>query len=175
MAPAGQPATVVDPLLMRRTMGRFVTGVAVVTTIVENQPHGMTVNSLTSVSLDPPLLLVCLASGARTTTAVNDAGKFGVSILSARQDAIALRFAKLGEDHFEGLPLRYGLHELPVVPDALAHLECTIDRHFVAGDHDVFVGAVRDVCDREGEPLSFFGGRMGEYVARGEEATHWFA
>ncbi|WP_020498564.1 flavin reductase family protein [Sciscionella marina] len=164
-----------DPLVMRRTMGRFATGVGVVTTLFEGEPHGMTVNSLTSVSLEPPLLLVCLGSGARTTEAMRASGRFGVSILSARQDEIALRFARRGADHFAGLPLRFGEHEVPVVPDALAHLECVTERQFVAGDHDVFIGAVRRVCDREGEPLAYLGGRMGDYRGRDEEPIHWFA
>ncbi|WP_214366439.1 flavin reductase family protein [Pseudonocardia sp. H11422] len=166
--------TVVDPLTMRRTIGRFATGVAVVTTVDRDQPHGMTVNSLTSVSLEPPLLLVCLTTGARTTDAVVRAGRFAVNILGARQEEIALRFARRGADHFDGLPLRYGEHDVPVVPDALAHLECTVDRHFEAGDHVVVIGHVRQVCDRPGAPLAFLGGRFGDLAERGSEPVHWF-
>jgi flavin reductase (DIM6/NTAB) family NADH-FMN oxidoreductase RutF len=164
----------VDPLTMRRTIGRFATGVAVVTVEAGGQAHGMTVNSLTSVSLDPPLLLVCLTTGARTTEAVVDSGRFAVSILSSRQEEIALRFARRGAHHFEGLPLRYGEHSVPVVPDALAHLECTVEREFTAGDHIVVIGEVRRVCDRAGAPLTFLGGRFGDLLERGHEPEHWF-
>ena len=86
-------APLVDPMAMRQTMGRFATGVAVITTEDASGPHGMTVNSLTSVSLDPPLLLVCFNHGARTAEAAVSSGKFVVNILSRRQQAIALRFA----------------------------------------------------------------------------------
>lgn len=86
-------------------MGRFATGVAVVTTTADGAPHGMTVNSLTSVSLEPPLLLVCLTTGARSTEAIIHAGRFAVNILPARQEPLALRFARRGEDHFAGLDL----------------------------------------------------------------------
>ncbi|MFF2654343.1 flavin reductase family protein [Streptomyces sp. NPDC058045] len=162
--------TVRDPVAMRRAMGRFATGVAVITAQGgDGHPHGMTLNSLTSVSLDPPLLLVCFNEGARTAEAVREAGRFAVSILSARQEPIARRFARRGEDHFAGLPLEFGGHQVPVVPDALAHLECSVDREVVAGDHVVVFGAVDRLCERAGDPLLFVGGRFGDYVDRGEE------
>jgi flavin reductase (DIM6/NTAB) family NADH-FMN oxidoreductase RutF len=159
---------------MRRTMGRFATGVAVVTTSVGGTPHGMTVNSLTSVSLDPPLLLVCLTSGARSTEAIVESGRFAVNILSARQEHIALRFARRGADHFADLEVMHGRHRVPVVPDAFAHLECEVERHFVAGDHLVVIGQVLTVCERDGEPLGFFGGKFGDILVRGHEPAHWF-
>lgn len=167
--------SVVDPLTMRRTMGRFATGVAVITALApDGQPHGMTVNSLTSVSLDPPLLLVCFTNGARTATAVTTSGRFAVSILASRQEAIARRFASRGDDHFAGLPLTYGEHQIPVVPDALAHLECTVHEEFTAGDHVVVIGAVERTCDRDGHPLAFLNGRFGDYTDRGHEPVNWF-
>ncbi|MFH8223967.1 flavin reductase family protein [Streptomyces sp. NPDC018057] len=172
MPPAPAP---VEPLTMRRTMGRFATGVAVVTTRgPDGTPHGMTVNSLTSVSLEPPLLLVCLTTGARSTTAVTGAGRFAVNILSARQEHIALRFARRGEDHFDGLAVVHGRHQVPVIPDALVHLECEVERYLTAGDHVVVLGRALNVCERPGEPLGFFGGRFGDFTDRGHQPTHWF-
>ncbi|WP_131739319.1 flavin reductase family protein [Actinomadura roseirufa] len=165
----------VDSAAMRRVMGRFATGVAVITTVdAAGDPHGMTLNSLTSVSLDPPLILVCFGSRARTAVAVAESGRFAVSILAARQEPIALRFAGRGEDHFAGLPLSYGEHDVPVVPDALAHLECEVDRQVVAGDHVVVFGAVRRTCDREGVPLAFLGGGFGGFAGRGQSPHSWF-
>lgn len=164
----------IDPLLMRQTMGRFATGVAVITTELDGKAHGMTVNSLTSVSLDPPLLLVCFNRGARSAEAVSAAGRFVVNILSKRQQAIALRFAKRGEDHFAGLGLEYGDHKVPVVPQALAHLECELERSVEAGDHTVVFGAVTDVCSRNGEALGFYGGHFSDVVPHGHEPEHWF-
>jgi flavin reductase (DIM6/NTAB) family NADH-FMN oxidoreductase RutF len=175
MSVQGASEHVVDALTMRRTMGHFATGVAVVTTMdAHGQPHGMTVNSLTSVSLDPPMLLVCFNEGARTAVAAVDTGRFAVSVLAARQEPIARRFAGRGEDHFSGLPLTFGNHQVPVVPDALAHLECTVDRHLVAGDHVVVFGTVESACDREGFPLAFLGGRFGDYADRGHDPLPWF-
>jgi flavin reductase (DIM6/NTAB) family NADH-FMN oxidoreductase RutF len=164
----------VDPATMRQTMGRFATGVAVITTFTDGAPHGMTVNSLTSVSLEPPLLLVCLDHGARSAEAVVAAGRFVVNVLSKRQQAVALRFAEKGSDHFAGLELEYGEHAVPVVPNALAHLECDVDRVVEAGDHVIVLGAVLDVCAREGDPLGFYGGRFSDVVQHGAEPVHWF-
>ena len=163
-----------DPMTMRRVMGRFATGVAVGTTIRDGEPHGMTVNSLTSVSLEPPLLLVSLTTGARSTDAVTGSGRFAVSVLSARQDGIALRFARRGENHFDGLPLTYEDHTVPVVPGALAHLDCTVEEHLTAGDHEIVIGRVDGTCDRDGRPLAFLNGRFADYRDRDGEPIHWF-
>ncbi len=164
----------VDAPAMRNAMGMFATGVAVVTTIAGGQPHGMTVNSLTSVSLDPALLLVCLTNDARSTAAVVGAGRMAVSILSSHQEAVAVRFAARGQDHFGRLPLEYGTHTVPVVPDALVHLECAVRQQVVAGDHLVVFGQVERVCRRPGAPLLFLSGRFGEVNVHGDEQRHWF-
>lgn len=171
---AQQEMRSVGDLALRRVMGRFPTGVAVVTTEWAGEPHGMTVNSLTSVSLDPPLILVSLMSGARTTDAVERSGQFAVSILSERQEEIALRFSRRAENHFHGLTLEYGRHALPVVPGALAHVECSVTHTLPAGDHAVFLGAVRETCDRNGSPLGFHGGRFGVFVGHGDSVAPWF-
>lgn len=165
---------VVDGASLRRAMGRFATGVAVVTTGTENDPHGMTINSLTSVSLDPPLVLVCLTKEARTTQAVRETGSFAISVLSVRQEQLAMRFAKRGEDHFGGLPLRYENHHVPVVPRAMAHVECVIAEEIAAGDHIVFLGRVIQTCDRDGDPLGFYSGKFGGFVGTEREESHWF-
>ncbi|GAB2738818.1 flavin reductase family protein [Salinifilum aidingensis] len=176
MSPTTHPAEAaeaVEPSTLRRTMGRFTTGVAVVTT-ADDQPHGMTVNSLTSVSLDPPLILVSLTVGARTTEAVSASGTFAVSVLSSRQGELAMRFARRGEDHFAGLPLEYGEHRLPIVPGALAHVECEVQQEIPAGDHVVFLGRVVATCDRDGEPLVFHSGRFLDSTGHGPEVPPWF-
>ncbi|MFE0023942.1 flavin reductase family protein, partial [Amycolatopsis sp. NPDC059021] len=147
---------------------------AVVTTVHDGEPHGMTLNSLTSVSLDPPLLLVCFAHGARSAEAVSRSGRFAVNVLAKRQQAIALRFAARGEDHFSGLELEYGDHEVPVVPNALAHLECDVDRRVEAGDHTIVLGSVTRTCAAPGEPLAFYRGGFGDLVPHDTEPRHWF-
>ncbi|HWD01181.1 MAG TPA: flavin reductase family protein [Amycolatopsis sp.] len=164
----------VDAAAMRATMGRFATGVAVVTTSAADGPHGMTVNSLTSVSLSPPLILVCLTTGARTTDAVLARGRFALNVLSARQEPLALRFARRGENHFAGLPVTTGSHAVPVIPDALAHLECAVHSALPAGDHHVVLGSVLTTCARDGDPLGFVGGRFSDVVDRGHDPVPWF-
>lgn len=164
----------VDASTLRRTMGRFATGVAVITTGTNAEPHGMTVNSLTSISLDPPLVLVSLTEGARSTEAVRATGSFVINVLSVRQEQLAKRFARQGEDHFEGLPLEYEHHEIPVVPAALAHVECVTESEISAGDHIIFLGRVRRTCDRDGQPLAFYSGQFGEFTGHGHGEEYWF-
>ena len=166
--------SVIDSVSLRRTMGRFVTGVAVVTTCQDGDAHGMTINSLTSISFDPPTVLVSLTSEARTTLAVQATGNFAISILSVRQEQLAKRFAKRGEDHFDGLPLEYEHHRVPVVPGALAHIECTVTEQIPVGDHIIFLGRVIGICDRDGEPLVFHAGKFGEFAGTGKDASYWF-
>jgi flavin reductase (DIM6/NTAB) family NADH-FMN oxidoreductase RutF len=171
--PGVSRAAAPDAGLFRQAMGHLVSGVAVVSTAAARRPDGMTVSSLISVSLDPPLLLVSLASGARTTGAVAAAGRFAVSLLSAGQEMIARRFAASGTDHFGDLPVTYGEHDVPIVPNALVHLECTVERTMEAGDHVLVIGKVCRICQRDGEALAFHGGLFGDFADRGHEPVLW--
>jgi len=175
--PAESTEPALDAVAMRQAMGRFATGVAVVTTSHDGEPHGMTVNSLTSVSLDPPLLLVCLTTGARTTDAVISRGRFVVNVLAARQEQIALRFARRGEEHFAGLdnPAGTSGHTVPVVPGALLHADCSVDTTLSAGDHVVVIGRVETICCNDGTPLGFVTGRFADIRPHGELHDLWFA
>lgn len=159
---------------MRRAMGRFTTGVAVVSADDgDGEPCGMTISSLTSISLDPAIVLVSLTHGSRTTDAVDARGRFAVSILSSRQEAVARRFATRGGARFEGLPSdRTGLG-LPVVADALAHLECTVHSAHDIGDHRVFYGDVAELRWRDGTGLVFYSGRFGDFHDFGHDGVPW--
>jgi flavin reductase (DIM6/NTAB) family NADH-FMN oxidoreductase RutF len=164
----------IAPDVMRHTMGGFATGVAVVITqSPDGQTDGMTVNSLTSVSLDPPLLLVSFMKNARTGEAIIAGQKFSISVLGSRQHAIALRFAKRGVDHFEGLPLTYCSHAVPVVPGAIRHLECVLEDWTPMGDHNVVYARVIDACQQPGKPLVFSSGRFGDFASRDDVAEYW--
>jgi flavin reductase (DIM6/NTAB) family NADH-FMN oxidoreductase RutF len=163
----------VDPQAMRRTLGAFSTGVAVVATETKRGLFGMTVNSLTSVSLKPPVLLVCLQEGARTTEAVAERRAFTVSILGQRQDAIANRFAQPGEDRFAGLDLHRTPSGLPFIPKSLALAECAVTETFNQGDHDIVLGRVVHCVTREGAPLVFFRSRYHDVVEQGRPAN-WY-
>ncbi|MEU6539673.1 flavin reductase family protein [Streptomyces sp. NPDC047000] len=146
---------------LRRAMGSFPTGVAIVMTESRDGPHGATVNSLTCVSLDPPLILVSLRDASRTARAVEEAGRYAVSILGARQQPVANTFAEPGGDRFTGLDVHRGATGLPVVPGALAALECSVARRLDIGDHTVFFGRVHHLTHRGGTPLVFHAGRFG--------------
>ena len=164
----------VAALELRDVMGRFATGVAVVTTKVGGKVHGMTVNSLTSVSLDPPLLLVCLHRDSRTAAAVTERGAFVVNLLSRRQEAISDRFARTGTDHFEGLDVEL-IDDLPVIGKGLGHLVCEVDTTLPGGDHVIVVGRVVRCVPREDAPLVFYRGRYHDATAPGREAEiDWY-
>jgi flavin reductase (DIM6/NTAB) family NADH-FMN oxidoreductase RutF len=150
----------VDPRQFRDAMGHFATGVTVLTTRHEGELHGMTANSVTSVSLDPMLILVCLMKDARTALAIQAAARFAVNILHEGQDELSQRFARPGQDHFEGLDLHEGPYGLPLLPDCLAYLTAEVTEIVEAGDHDVVFGAVDhvEVNPNGGAPLLFFQG-----------------
>ena len=99
---------------------------------------------------------------------------FAVSVMSSRQEQIARQFACDGTGHFEGLALTYGGPDVPVVPDALVHLECTTDRAIRAGDHLLFVGRILRACARDDEPLTFYNGCFGASSARDADRIGWF-
>lgn len=150
----------VDPREFRRVMGHFPTGVSVLTTVHEDELHGMTANSFTSVSLEPMLVLACLACGARTALAIQSAGHFAVNILAEHQEDVSQRFAKPGQDHFEGLDVIRGHRGLPLLPGCLAYLVCAVEDVVQAGDHDIVLGRVEDCAESANgrSPLVFFRG-----------------
>jgi flavin reductase (DIM6/NTAB) family NADH-FMN oxidoreductase RutF len=150
-----------DPTTYRKAIGGFATGVSVITTEVDGTRHGMTANSLTSVSLDPLLLLVCFDRDSRTADAVLQRGAFLVNLLSEEQQELSDRFARAGDDHFAGLALESGYEGLPALPGGLGWLACELEDVHSGGDHIIAVARVVAAEAREGEPLLFFRGRYG--------------
>lgn len=151
----------VTELEFRNVMGHFATGVAVVASVSpEKKPCGLTVNSVTSVSLDPLLALVCLDRAARSHDCIVRAGAFAVSVLHGRDERLARTFAARNrEGRFDGVPYRCEATGSPVLEDALAWLDCRIRDVHDGGDHSIVVGEVCACGAREGEPLVFFQGR----------------
>jgi len=149
-----------DPVGFRNVMAHFATGVTVVTTVHDGEPHGMTANSVTSVSLDPMLVLVCLMKDARTSLAIQAAERLAINILDEHQEDLCRRFARAGENHFDGLELQAGPHGLPLLPGCLAHLTGSVTEVVSAGDHDVVFAEVDHVHvnPNGGAPLLFFQG-----------------
>lgn len=162
------------PTDMRRSMGRFTTGVAVVSADDGTDgPSGMTISSLTSISLEPAILLVSLTHGSRTTEALEAAGTFAVSILGSRQEALARRFATRGGARFEELPCDRSRSGLPLIKDALVQLECQVHSAHDIGDHRVFYGEVTDMRWRDGTGLVFYSGRFGNFHDFGHDEVPW--
>jgi flavin reductase (DIM6/NTAB) family NADH-FMN oxidoreductase RutF len=148
----------------RRCVGCFPTGVCVVTAERDGRPAGMTLNSFTSVSLEPLLVLVSLGHGSRTLDAVRASGRFAVSMLQRGQRQVAVDFASRSELFPESHVQRTG-DGFRVVRHALAHLLCEADSMVHAGDHDLVVGRVLDFRAAQGEPLVFYAGQFGGVAA----------
>jgi flavin reductase (DIM6/NTAB) family NADH-FMN oxidoreductase RutF len=141
---------------VKRAAGAFPTGVAVVTAVAADGTRvGLTVNSFTSVSLDPPLVLVCVRRRAPSLAVIESGGRFGISILAKSQRALALRFARPAEDKFAGLPWRVGVLGVPLLDGAVAHVECLLARVLDGGDHEIVLGHVQRARAFAGEPLVF--------------------
>ena len=141
-------------------MGHFATGVTVVASrFPDGDPVGLTVNAFTSVSLDPPLVMVCLHKEADAHDPLLLAGHFGVSFLKASQEDLAVSFSQDDpEDRFRGLNVVDGPLGSPLVKGALAWMECKVAQVFSGGDHSIVVGKVEECEAGEGDPLLFFRG-----------------
>jgi flavin reductase (DIM6/NTAB) family NADH-FMN oxidoreductase RutF len=143
----------------RRACGRFATGVTIATVRdAKGSPHGLTVSSFTSVSLDPPLILICLGHAVSAIHHFRAATHFGINVLGVGQRVLADRFARKGQDRFDGLEWQAGVTGVPLLPGVLAAIECAIHRVVPMGDHDILVGEVMHAQANEGEPLLHFAG-----------------
>jgi flavin reductase (DIM6/NTAB) family NADH-FMN oxidoreductase RutF len=146
----------IDEAGFRLAMSHFASGVTVVTTEHEGKLYGMTVASFASLSLNPPLVLVCIEKSVKTHDALAGAESFGVSILGQDQADVSNRFASRAEDKFAGIDVVRGEIGVPLIGGALTTLECRIHDRLPGGDHTIFVGEVVDARMREGAPLLYF-------------------
>jgi flavin reductase (DIM6/NTAB) family NADH-FMN oxidoreductase RutF len=148
----------IDPREFRRSLGQFASGVTVVTTRdAEGQPQGLTASSFCSVSLEPPLVLVCIDNRIEARRAVQEAGHFAVSVLAESQESVSRQFATGGPEKFNGVELLPGTTGAPLVSGALAHIECRLVAAHPAGDHTIFVGEVERLSSAPGRPLLYHG------------------
>ena len=144
----------------RRAVGRFATGVTVVTAVDGGLDHAMTANAFTSVSLDPPLILVCVDHKSQSYPALVAGKTFAVNILSHDQEHVSRRFATTKvENKFEGVPFTLSQMGLPLLENALAQLECATVNVHLEGDHTIFVGRVERARAGAGLPLVYYRGR----------------
>lgn len=147
----------------RMVLGEFATGVTVVTaaTCAPGRPvQGMTVNAFMSVSLDPPLVVVSIAKGARTGVVLTTAGRFGISILREDQHSVARRFAGIEPADSRSMAFEW-IDRVPLIPECLASVVCALAESHDAGDHVLYVGSVEAIKLAPGRPLLFHGGTFG--------------
>ncbi|MGW6036504.1 flavin reductase family protein [Gordonia terrae] len=144
---------------MRKALSRFASGVTIVTTAESSHKdsvHGMTANAFTSVSLDPPLVLVSIANRARMNTKISETKRYGVSILASDQEPLSLHFAgAASQPDLVKFVWRQGV---PLLEGALVHLSCTVTNSHLAGDHTLHIGQVEELWYDDGRPLVFYTG-----------------
>lgn len=171
MTPADKPPSAIDPLLFRRVMGRFATGVTVVSFLRAGKPVGMTVNTLLSVSLDPPLVLVSVRETSSFVGSVGIGDRYGISILSERQGHLGPHFSRQAKRHAE---VRFEEHgDIPLVADSLAQMVVRVVDIHPAGDHLLFIAEVEHLAHGpEAQPLIFFSGRYKKIHAHDPD-TEW--
>ena len=154
-----RPAMSLDPDTFRAALGRFATGVTIVTALgADGNDYGMTVSAFSSVSLVPPLVLVCVGHEASIYDVLMQASHFAVNVLSAGQEALARRFAETGAQRFAGIGYSRGERGMAVLHDVLAHVECRRVATHEAGDHTIIVGETENAVVREGRPLLYYRG-----------------
>jgi flavin reductase (DIM6/NTAB) family NADH-FMN oxidoreductase RutF len=156
----------IDRNELRRVMGHFATGVTVITTCsTDGKPYGLTANAFTSVSLDPPLLLICVDKKAESYPYFEQSKVFTVNILADDQEALSRRFAVSGGPKFEGVSYRTGANGAPILDGAIGYIECTLYATYDGGDHTIHLGEIRQAETADRKPLLFF---RGGYRALGD-------
>ena len=162
LAAQAHAAAAPDARSFRDALARFATGVAFVTAAPDGEPAVLIVNSLTSVSLEPPLLSFCPSRSSLTWSRMRRAGRFGVNVLGRQHERFAVRATPAGSDRFASLDWEPGRGGVPLLTDALATLECEIVAEHPTGDHWIVVGRVDDLrISPMKDPLVFFAGAFG--------------
>ncbi|HLF41484.1 MAG TPA: flavin reductase family protein [Acidimicrobiia bacterium] len=152
----------IDSGEFRRVLGHFATGVTIITGMQGDQPVGMAANSFTSVSLDPPFVLVCMARTSETWPLIQGSGAFAVNMLAEGQEDVCRRFSAKGTDRFAGTGWEPAATGSPILRDSLAYVDCTIEVEHEAGDHVIVLGRVVDMGRLvDGRPLVFWRGGYG--------------
>jgi flavin reductase ActVB len=155
----------VTPDEFRAALSRFPSGVTVVTSVDSSgKPHGITVTAFSSVSLRPPLVLVCIEKTTGSHSAISETGKFVVHILGAGQDSASEHFSLPALDKFDRADVISGAGEIPLLRDALVTIGCRLHATYAAGDHSIFVGEVESVEVRDGAPLVYFHGNYHDLI-----------
>lgn len=154
----------IDKMEYRRTIGTFATGVTIVTTKLGEHSHGLTANAVSSVSLEPTLILVCVDHTSDTYQLLKESGAFCVNMLGADQASLSQHFATKHADakhRMSGVAYREGVTGAPILDGVIAYLDCRVWQVFTAGDHDIFIGEVVDLWHNpdDPDPLVFYRGK----------------
>ena len=150
----------ISPDDFRQVLAHFASGVTIVTTCdSEGRPTGLTASAFCSVSLDPPLILICVDHKSQSFPHLRESGRFAINILNQGHEPLSRRFASSRLDKFDGVAFALGTLGVPLIDAALAVLECRTVSEHVEGDHTIFVGSVESVGVGEGDPLLYFRGR----------------
>jgi flavin reductase (DIM6/NTAB) family NADH-FMN oxidoreductase RutF len=156
----------------REVISHFASGVTVITALHDGQVYGTTASAVASLSLEPPMLLVCMNKQSETGRAVAQSKRFGVNILGADQVDLAERFAQKGGDKFDGVPVAPGKWGEPLFEEALATLECRVAEETTGGTHYVFLAEVESGAARGGAPLAYFKGKFGRLELTRDQLEH---
>lgn len=149
----------------RAALGRFASGVTVVTTKdASGRFHGITVSAFCSVSLEPPLILVCIEKVTGSARAIDDSGAFIVNILDRSQQFLSEHFAATNPEKFEDVTFRPGMDGIPILNDALVSLDCRVKRTCDGGDHSIYIAEVENAEIKDGSPLVYFHGNYREII-----------
>ena len=149
----------IDRNELRRVMGHFATGVTIITTVSKDGvPTGLTANAFTSVSLDPPLLLISVDKKAESYSNFEASKVFTVNFLNDEQESLSRKFAVSGGDKFQGVAYHTGANGVPILDGVLAYLECKLWAAYDGGDHTLFLGLIEQAETREAKPLIFYRG-----------------
>jgi len=150
----------IDARELRNVMGHFATGVTIITTKdVSGKPFGLTANAFSSLSLDPPLLLICVDKKVDCYACFEESKVFGVNFLSEGQDQLSTRFATKGIEKFEGVSYKLGELGVALLDGAVAHLECKLINAYEGGDHTIYIGEIHSAAVLTDRPLLFFKGK----------------
>lgn len=157
------PNALVDQSVFRDVAGYFTTGVTIITTVSEGVPAGTTASAVASLSMDPPMMLVCLNRSSATHDQVVAAGVFGVNIMAQDQGGTAMAFARKGTDKFAGIGWSPAPNGVPMIDGSLATIACRVVEAVAGGTHTVFMGEVIDAGTHPGEPLTYYRGIFGRF------------
>lgn len=174
-AQAGSPAQVGDTCdkeVFKNVIGHFTSGVTVITARHDSTDYGMTASAVTSLSMDPPMLLVCVNERNPTGQAISKSGSLAVNILDESQADLAEQFARPDTDKFAGVERSYGRLGEPVLGGALAYLECHVDEEVKGGTHLVFLSKVKNAVASEGSPLTYFRGTFGRFLQAQDDSLY---